>query len=41
MTDAIQNKEFDKALSLLEEAKKVGIKDAQSIFIKALESTNK
>ncbi|WP_413699888.1 MalM family protein [Psychromonas sp. KJ10-10] len=41
MTDAIKNKEFDKALSLLEEAKKVGVKDAQSIFIKALETTNK
>tara|TARA_R110001583_G_scaffold125319_4_gene276905 strand:+ start:3667 stop:4527 length:861 start_codon:yes stop_codon:yes gene_type:complete len=41
MTDAIKNKEFEKALSLLEEAKKVGIKDAESVFIKALETTNK
>lgn len=39
--EAVNNNDIPKALSLLEEAKKLNIKDAESVFIKALEENKK
>ena len=39
ITEAVNTKNMNKALNLLDEAKKLGIKDAENIFINALEKT--
>lgn len=39
--NALENNDIPKALALLEEAKALGMKDAQDVFIKALENNNK
>ena len=41
ITEAVDANEMPKALSLLEEAKALGIKDAESFFINALEKNRK